>query len=229
MENNDLKYNEVILEKPKPESIGSRIMGGMTKLGDLVILNWAWIITSLPIITIGASTTALYSTFYNVNRNYEANVLKQFFINFKDNFKQSTIAWLITLIGYFIAACDCKFAFYGDRGTSFTIVFGIIFLFTFIVVSFTTTLMFPLIARYKNSLRNHIKNSFALSGFCFFYTLIMVSMLFFPMVLTFYSRTILKLFGWIWLLCGFAFVFYVNSIVAMNIFKRIKSFEENGE
>ncbi|MBR0132163.1 MAG: YesL family protein [Lachnospiraceae bacterium] len=226
---NDIKYNEILLEKPEKRSIGSKILGFLTELGDLVILNWLWLVTSLPIFTIGASTAALYSTFYDINSNFEGNTIKQYFKNFKDNFKQGTVAWLITVLGYLIAFCDAYFAFHGDRGTVFTIFFGFIFIFTFVAVSFTTTLVFPLIARYKNDLKHHFRNALALSGFCFYYSLLMIFVLFFPMIVTFSFVVVFKFFGWLWLLCGFAFTFYVLSFIAMKIFKRIKIYEANGE
>ena len=69
----------------------------MNRVADLFILNILWIFCSIPIITIGATTTALYSVNLKFIDNEEENLIKTFFKSFKENFKKSTIIWLIIL------------------------------------------------------------------------------------------------------------------------------------
>ena len=69
----------------------------MNRIADLFILNILWIFCSIPIITIGATTTALYSVNLKFIDNEEGNLIKTFFKSFKENFKKSTIIWLIIL------------------------------------------------------------------------------------------------------------------------------------
>ena len=57
------------------------------KLGDLIILNILWMITSIPIVTIGASTTALYYVTLKLVRDEDGYTIKSFFKSFRDNFK----------------------------------------------------------------------------------------------------------------------------------------------
>ena len=64
---------------------------------DLVIMHFIWLVCSLPIFTIGASTTALYYTFMKRTRRDEGYIWKNYFSSFKSNFKQATIIWLIIL------------------------------------------------------------------------------------------------------------------------------------
>ena len=72
-----------------------------TELADVMILSLYWILCSLPIITVGASTTALYYVYGKKIRGEDAYVTKDFFKSFKENFKQSipiTIILLVILI-----------------------------------------------------------------------------------------------------------------------------------
>lgn len=59
----------------------------MNRIADLFILNILWIFCSLPIVTIGAATTALYSINLKILNKEEESLIKTFFKAFKENFK----------------------------------------------------------------------------------------------------------------------------------------------
>lgn len=61
-------------------------------------LNLLWCVCSLPIVTMGAATTALYAVTFKIARNEDGNLTSQFFKAFKANFKQATVIWLILLV-----------------------------------------------------------------------------------------------------------------------------------
>lgn len=63
----------------------------MTKVGDCILLSLLWIVASLPLVTIGASTTALYYSVIKVLREESGGVWKSFWHSFRVNFKQSTL------------------------------------------------------------------------------------------------------------------------------------------
>ena len=75
----------------------SPLMGALMKIGDLLCLSVLWLVFSLPIFTIGASSTALYAAVFYCLRRNEAGVWKHFWKAFRENFKRSTLAWLIEL------------------------------------------------------------------------------------------------------------------------------------
>ncbi len=62
----------------------------LIKLSYSCWLNLLWMICSLPIFTIGASTTALYAVTLKIADDSETNVTKQFFDSFRKNFAQAT-------------------------------------------------------------------------------------------------------------------------------------------
>ena len=75
----------------------------MLRIGQIWWLDMLWLLTSLPLITIGASTTALIYSLMKLRRE-EGYTVSNFFHSFKDNFRQSTVIWLIyALIGALLA------------------------------------------------------------------------------------------------------------------------------
>ena len=146
-------------------SYDSRFTQVLMKLVYSSYLNILWFICSIPIFTIGASTTALYYTCLKIVRNEEGNVTKTFFKSFKENFRQATVIWLILfVIGSFLA-----FDFYVlynlrlntamPMAAFWTILLAILIgaIIIYLIVLF---MIFPLQASVINTTPNMFKNSF---------------------------------------------------------------------
>lgn len=58
----------------------------MVRLFDLLLLNILWYLTSIPLLTIGASTIALYDTTLKMIRNREGGIVRDFLKSFRSNF-----------------------------------------------------------------------------------------------------------------------------------------------
>ena len=87
----------------KSFAINNPVMISIGKLGDIALLNFYFVICCLPIVTIGASITAMYSTTLKLVRGEEEGITKSFFNGFKLNFKQATFIWLVMLfLGIFL-------------------------------------------------------------------------------------------------------------------------------
>ena len=69
----------------------------LTKVMYVVSLNLLFLICSVPIFTIGAASTAMYTVLLHFLQGDEPNILKGFLRAFRDNFKKSTVIWLIML------------------------------------------------------------------------------------------------------------------------------------
>ena len=65
---------------------------GMEKVGDLLLVNLLFVVCSLPVVTIGASATAMYYVLGRIRRQ-EGTVTKDFFRSFRENFRQATLYW----------------------------------------------------------------------------------------------------------------------------------------
>lgn len=139
-------------------SPGMKFLSG---LGTLIFANILFIITSLPIFTIGASITALYRITFEVHMGNDPFVMKDYFRYFKENFKQSTIIWVPSLI---LAAVWCSSLFIVFRviDSSYNWLQYPIYI-LLVVLVFVLIYAFPMIAVFENDTKNIIKNSILIS------------------------------------------------------------------
>ncbi len=73
------------------------IVKGLTYSANLVLLNVLFLVCSLPVITFGASYGAMHTMLRKMDDG-ENVVVKGFFYAFKDQFKQTTVSWIVLLI-----------------------------------------------------------------------------------------------------------------------------------
>lgn len=66
----------------------------LTRIFDLILLNILWLLTSIPVVTLGAATAALYSVLLSAAEKKEGYIVRDYWKAFRRNFKQSTIVWL---------------------------------------------------------------------------------------------------------------------------------------
>lgn len=78
----------------------------LSRICDFIVLNILWVVCSIPLFTIGASTTAMYSVMLKIVRNEEGYIARGFLHAFKENFKQSTAEWLIIAVLGIILSVD---------------------------------------------------------------------------------------------------------------------------
>lgn len=79
-------------------SINSKFYQNMSKIADMMILSILWLLTSLPLITIGSSSCALYYCIVKVIREDRGTVMKDYIHSFKSNFKQSFVVSLMAIL-----------------------------------------------------------------------------------------------------------------------------------
>ncbi len=75
----------------------SPLMTALTSVGDCICLSVLWIVFSLPVVTLGASTTALYSAAHHVIRRKEGGLWRHFWGAFREDLKRTTLAGLAVL------------------------------------------------------------------------------------------------------------------------------------
>ena len=69
----------------------------LDKMVDLVLLSIFWVACSIPLVTIGPATAALYHTVVRCIRGNERNSWAVFFRTFKDNFKVGALTSLVVI------------------------------------------------------------------------------------------------------------------------------------
>lgn len=148
----------------------------LTKIFDLFVINLLWLICSLPIITIGPSTCALYYTVVKCVRRERGYVFKEFFHSFKSNFKQGTIIGIMNIFLFIVMYFNISLSLTPNSKTS-TLTLAI-----YIAVSFIFYILFlycyPNLSRFVLPIKNLFINSFLMSIRHFFSTIIMSVLLF---------------------------------------------------
>lgn len=155
----------------------------LSKMADLMWLNILTMICCIPIVTAGASLTALNYMALKIVRNEECYITRGFFKAFKENFKQSTVIWLIFLFVAGVLAVDYRIMTTAEVEINgavrmLILVFGMLTLFTFMFV-------FPVQAKFSNPVRVTVWNSFVFSIVQFPKTILMVILYVLPHVLAY--------------------------------------------
>jgi uncharacterized membrane protein YesL len=195
------------------DSLFGRIFG---KIGDVVFLNILFIIFSLPIITIGASYTAMEYTYMKQLREGDIALFKTFTKAFKSNFKQSTVSWLIILLLGMIIGVDLN-TFGPDGVMSFT-PFYYLFMLAGVLLFFMALYIFPVIGAFENSLKNLWIQSFFLAAKNVPFTLLMCLVVIAPLYLTISSGIYFMFFVSLWIFFGFGLIGYILSFIYLRIF-----------
>ena len=137
----------------------------LLKLCYSCYLNLIWFICCIPIVTIGASTTALYYTSLKIVRDEDHSLGRMFFHSFRENFRQSTVLWLILLaVGLFLAGDGyivyrLRAASTGAPAIMWTLILALIIA-AAVVYVIVLLFVFPLVASVSNTNWAMLKNSF---------------------------------------------------------------------
>ena len=186
----------------------------MSRISDLMILNFLWIVFSLPIITIGASTTALYDVTLKLVDETDGYLFRNFFKAFKESFKKATIIWSIILFAFFIIGVNLTFwVKYTSIAGYIPMSFILFILFLFLP---TEIYVFPILSNFKKTIKETIKYAFIISIRYLPYSLIIIaiSLLFLGITVIFPFTILFMIF------VGVAFYAYINSYFFKMIFKK---------
>ena len=189
----------------------------LSRICDFVILNILWLVCSIPIVTIGASTTALYSVMQKIVRNEEGYIARSFFKAFKQNFKQATIVWLLIAALGLILSVDLNMArsLEGTIRIVFQVIFGLFSVWWFAIFLY----VFPLLARYENSTKATLKNAVILSIAKLPFTFLMMVVVVVPVAASLLTVRTILLSVPIWMGIGVSIVTWLNAYILKRVFK----------
>ena len=131
-------------------------------IGDVVTISALFLLFCLPVVTIGASVTALYYTVYRKYYKKSDSISKDFMHSLKDNLKNGIIVHMIYLIYSAIAGFNIYFAFFGYGDIRLPDWYMIVSLLPLLPIIFTLPFVFALMARFDNGIKGSLKNSFTL-------------------------------------------------------------------
>ena len=141
--------------------IDSPFMQVMGKVADLMILNLLTIACMIPVFTAGAALTAMHYQVLKIVRDEECYVVKGYFKAFRENFAQATAIWLIMLLIALVLGGDYYIMYIS--GVEFHVIFKAIMGAVAIFAVFTLLYVFPVQAKFANTVFRTIKNALAMS------------------------------------------------------------------
>ena len=205
---------------------GSKFMDTLELLANLMLLNLLTLVCCIPVITAGASLTAMHYVLGKLVRDEEGDMIGQFFQSFKSNFVQATIIWIILLIVWTALFVDWRIIrMQGDQfpGIVIILLYGAI-----VIIYLISLYVFPVLSRYRNSIGGTFKTAFAMAvyGITMFRTFICGIVNLMPLA-------ILYIFGYVVIPVFLAFCFtgpgYVRARIYRTLFTAYEAETENSE
>ena len=191
----------------------------MGKIADLCMLNLLCIICCIPIVTAGASLTALYYVTMKMVRSEEAYIFRSFFRSFKQNFKQATVINIIMLAAAALLYIDTNIA--GKMGQPAGKILGMIFAAFTLLYVMILLYVYPLLAKFYNSVKNTFKNAILMAIRHLPYTILMLLICACPILILFIpSFQIQMSLIMLVILFGPAVIAYGNSHFFVRIFDK---------
>lgn len=142
---------------------GSRLYKLGESIGNVVIISSLFLLFCLPLVTIGASCSALYFTVYKKYRKRRCGTLSsEFFRSFKDNLKNGIIIHLLYTVYSGIVGFNIYFALNGIGGIKLPSLYTLVAFIPVLPVLLSLPFVYPMLSRFRNGIKGTITNSFTL-------------------------------------------------------------------
>jgi len=193
--------------------------GGLYKFMQTLVnvfkLNILWLIFSLPIVTMGAATIAVYDVTMKMVDDEEGYVARQFWKSFKSNLRRGIPMGLLLLFCVYIVWLDFSLFNQIPEHPIILCIMGIIAAYVF---TLAFVYAFPLQARYENTVFRTLQNSINISMKYFVRTLFLIIIVIIEFAIIFWNITTI----FIGVLVGPACIMFTISGIAKHIFREIE-------
>lgn len=187
----------------------------MTSVGEMMLLNLCWIIGSLPLITIGAANTAMYTVMGRRLRDEGSGTVVPFFKAWWSNLKMSTLFWVAQV---FVSVSLSMILFLPLPGF-LKVVAGILLF----LVTVLFSIIYPQLARYRNRWFPCLRNAIILLILRLGWVLLNFLLILSPVIAFLLMPADFLRFGFVWLLFGFSAVFYLSAKLMQKILEPLES------
>lgn len=192
------------------------LMRFLSKLADLMIINLLTLILCIPVVTAGAALTSLHCIALKIVRGDDYSVFKDYFRSFKSNFRQATIIWIILLVAVAVMVGD--YLVFTKSGIEFHDAFKIIVMVLAVLVIFTAVYVFPVLARFENTVLKTLMNAMIMSLLQLPKTLIMIILYILPVAIAYYFLQILPLL----FLFGLSGPAWLSALLYNRFFRKLE-------
>lgn len=196
------------------------------KFGDLFFLNLIFVLSCLPIVTIGAAFVNLYYITNKMVVNQEETLWKGYWKGFKKNFVIGTKLLVFWMVFFAVIYLEYILMFVVNQ-TVFTNIIVVLIGLEMVYFSFSFPMMFPIAARYTNGIIKHAVNAFIISVSHLKTWLVLFAAWLIP-VFAMLMKPIIFAYTWyLWLLILFSTIAYTSSLAMQPIYKQLEERTED--
>lgn len=196
-----------------PDSKFMQVIGRIT---DLILLNIVYLLTCLPIFTIGAATAAMYTICFRLMREEYSGVIIPYFQAFKANFKQATAIWGLLLAAVLPAL------YYLSRLLRLEGVLryaGFLFILIIAIGLMAASYVFPWVSQFENSTLQALKNALILSISHLPRTVCILAINLMPVIVWIINSELFWRVSFLWIALYAAAAAYMNTGLLWHVFK----------
>ena len=194
----------------------------LSRACDLMIINLLFIISCIPVFTVGAAICGMMKVCQAMVTGDERGTWHLYWTGFKNSFKQATIVWLCVLVVAASLFCYWLLIVNFCRGTLAIILLIVMAVIAIISLSLVVYL-FPLIARYENTLREHVKNAGILAITRLLLTPLLIVFSAAPLLLPLFSLQAFMQTLIFWVIIGFGFLCHRATLLLKPIYGILES------
>lgn len=187
----------------------------MGNIGDWIILNLLFVITSFPVITIGMSLTAMYQVALRRGRGESRYTAREYLQACREEWKESTKLWVVFLLTGGLLLFDILYV--KNLGSLMSIGIWALVIVWCAVFSYT----FPLQARFRNTLINTLKNALCMAIKNLPYTILIAALNGITVMCIALGNFVTMMAMPIYCFIGFALTAKINSIFFKKIFQEL--------
>ena len=196
----------------------------LTRFADIMILNILFLVTCLPVITMGVAWTSMYYVALKIiqdEKNEEISVLKSYFHSFKQNLLQGIEIWVLALLFGSILLLDVRIIAGMEAQTLRTVLFvatGTVVLLFVLTLQF----VFPYLSRFSTKFLTTIKNAALMTIAQFPRAILMIVITAVAVWLTLLNKYTIYTGIFFWMSVGFSTIALIKTKMFVRIFKGIE-------
>lgn len=191
------------------------------KVLDIVTANLLFVVSCLPIVTIGVAKISLYQTMFEIKKSRRMPVFKIYIRAFKQNLRLGLQLGLLELGIVLISFLDL-YLFWGQAGLAFQVLkaicLGILIFLTLVMLA-----SYPIAARYELTWKEVLQKGLLLVSFNFPWFFLMLAILFLIVLVLYVSGFTLVLGGSAFLLFGFGLLAFWQTGLIEKLFAKYQS------
>jgi uncharacterized membrane protein YesL len=200
-------------------SLDSKFYKIMMPVGEMMILNICFILSCLPLVTIGAVNTAMYTIMLRRLREEGIGTIVPFFKAWWSNLKVSTPFWLVQVF----MTVSLSLTFFLPLHVAFKVIAGIVLT----LVTLVFSIIYPQIARFRNRRFAYLRNALILLVLRLGKVLQNLALILSPAAAFLIAPVEFISLGFVWILFGFSAIFYFSAKIMQQVLQPLEELSHN--